>query len=69
MSNNAKLRVAVWDYVDEKSQNGEAVDVGTLAIALSSKYPQSGMTIGDICAEIEIALRANGTAEQRPAAE
>jgi hypothetical protein len=69
MSNSAKLRMAIWDCVDEKCQNSEAVDIGALALTLSSKYPQSGMTLGSICAEIEAAIKANGTSELRPAAE
>jgi hypothetical protein len=69
MGNNMKLRRAIWDYIDERTLNGQAVDIDNLALALSSRYPQSGMTIGDICVAIEAALRANGASAHRPAAQ
>jgi hypothetical protein len=61
MSNRERLREAIQETVSDAINGGRTIDVNDLAIKLSSKYSQSGLTINVICAEIAGGLaRING---------
>jgi hypothetical protein len=61
MSNRERLREAIQETVSDAINGGRTIDVNDLAIKLSSKYSQSGLTINAICAEIAGGLaRING---------
>src|SRR5262249_27514076 len=53
MSNRTALQTAIEELVDGLGAAGKVIDVNTAALQLSSKYPQSGMTIDEICRLIE----------------
>ncbi len=52
MSNRTALQSAIEDLVDGLGAAGKVIDWGA-ALQLSSRYPQSGMTLDDICRQIE----------------
>lgn len=47
------LERAITTSVKRAMTQGQSVDVNALAIRLSSKYPQSGITLDAICDRIE----------------
>lgn len=51
-----QIERAIQISVTRAMTRDQAVDVTALAIALSSKYPQSGITLDTICGQIEAAL-------------
>jgi hypothetical protein len=53
MSNRTALQNAIIDYVAGMEAAGNVIDVNAAAIKLSTAYPQSGMTIDEICRLIE----------------
>ena len=53
MSNRTALQNAILDYVAGMEGAGNVIDVNAAAIKLSTTYPQSGMTIDEICRLIE----------------
>jgi hypothetical protein len=53
MSNRTALQTAIEELVDGFEAAGKVIDVNSAALHLSSKYPQSGMTINEICRLIE----------------
>lgn len=57
MGNRELLIEAIGSEVILAAQEQNAVDVNYLAIKLSSRFPQSGMPINAICAEIETSLK------------
>ena len=60
MSNRTALQSAILDYVAGAEAAGTVIDVTAAAIRLSSEYPQSGLTIDDVCRAIEKAAVARG---------
>jgi hypothetical protein len=62
MSNRTALQTAIAELVDGFEAAGKVIDVNSAALHLSSKYPQSGMTIDEICRQIEeSAVRSRAT--------
>ena len=64
-----KLQHAIAGYVSAMKIAGKVLDAEEAAMTLSTKYPQSGMTIDDIAHEIErVAARFGAAllAEGRP---
>jgi hypothetical protein len=62
MSNRTALQTAIEELVDGLGAAGKVIDVNSAALQLSSKYPQSGMTIDEICRIIErSAVRSRAT--------
>jgi hypothetical protein len=62
MSNRTALQTAIEELVDGFGAAGKVIDVNSAALHLSSKYPQSGMTIDEICRLIEqSAVRSRAT--------
>ena len=57
MSNRDKLRDAIAAEATAVVAQNQPVNIAALALELSSRYPQSGITLDQICAEIETALR------------
>jgi hypothetical protein len=51
-STRLRLQKAIIRIVKRAARNGDKPNIDELAIRLSSKYPQSGMTVDEICAEI-----------------
>lgn len=51
-----QLERAISASVRRAITQGRAIDVNALAIRLSSKYPQSGITLDAICRRIEETL-------------
>ena len=62
MSNYVKLQSAIAGYVSAMKIAGKIVDAEEAAITLSTKYPQSGMTIDEIVHEIRRAAAKYGVA-------
>jgi hypothetical protein len=58
-TNRGRLQRAIIRIANRAVRGGEAPNVDAIAIRLSSRYPQSGMTLEAIVAEIqgEIAKR------------
>lgn len=52
------LERAIKTTVRHAMNQGDVVDVNALAITLSSKYPQSGITLDAICGQIEAIVAA-----------
>jgi hypothetical protein len=62
MSNRTALQTAIEELVDGFEAAGKVIDVNSAALQLSSKYPQSGMTIDEICRLIELsAVKSRAT--------
>ena len=62
MSNRTALHSAIEELVDGFAAAGKVIDVNAAAIQLSSTYPQSGMTLDQICRQIEqTAVRSRAT--------
>ena len=61
MSSYVKLQHAIAGYVSAMKIAGKNVDADETAMTLSTKYPQSGMTIDEIVHEIERAAAKFGT--------
>lgn len=56
-STRDQLQRAIF-HITRRTGNGQrALDVNDIALRLSSKYPQSGMTIDEICAQITSRLQ------------
>jgi hypothetical protein len=62
MSNRTALQNAIIDYVAGMEGAGNVIDVNAAAVKLSSAYPQSGLTIDEICRRIEEAAVRSGAA-------
>ncbi len=62
MSNRTALQNAIIDYVAGMEGAGNVIDVYAAAVKLSSAYPQSGLTIDEICRRIEEAAIRSGAA-------
>ena len=62
MSNRTALQNAIIDYVAGMEAARNVIDVNAAAIKLSSAYPQSGLTIDEICRLIEDAAVKTGAA-------
>jgi hypothetical protein len=60
MSNRTALQNAIIDYVAGMEGAGNVIDVNAAAVKLSSTYPQSGLTIDEICRLIEEAAVRSG---------
>jgi len=65
LTKRRQIERAIRLSVARATTQGEAVDVTALAIALSSRYPQSGITLDAICGQIEAALA--GAHDEPPA--
>jgi hypothetical protein len=62
MSNRTALQTAIEELVDGFEAAGKVIDVNAVAFQLSGRYPQSGMTIDEICRLIErSAVRSRAT--------
>jgi hypothetical protein len=53
MSNRMAIHWAIAEYVSDCVAHGIEVDVTAAALQLSAKFPQSGLTLDDICKMIE----------------
>jgi hypothetical protein len=62
MSNRERLQRVMRLYATRAIRRRQEVDVGKLALRLSSRYPQSGLPIHQICQQIE-AMLADATAQ------
>ena len=62
MSNYVALQSAIEGYVSAMKIAGKIVDADEAAIILSTKYPQSGMTIDEIVHDIQRAAAKFGAA-------
>ena len=62
VSNYVALQAAIAEYVFAMKVAGRIVDADEAAITLSTKYPQSGMTIDEIVHEIRRAAAKLGAA-------
>jgi hypothetical protein len=75
MSNRMAIQWAITEYVSDSVACGVEIDVTTAALQLSTKYPQSGYTLDDICTMIEEIALSDGNAvaadrvRQRPSPE
>lgn len=61
------LERAISASVMRAASQGRPIDVNDLAIKLSSKYPQSGITLDAICGRIEEIVAAGRTGHAMPA--
>ena len=67
MSNYQRLLAAIDQHVEAEVGAGRIVDANSAAISLSSKYPQSGITVGEIARLIEqAAVKAHGALYNGP---
>ena len=53
MPNRTAIQTAILDLVEGAASAGVVIDVDSVAIQLSTEYPQSGFVFDDICKLIE----------------
>jgi hypothetical protein len=69
MSNRTAIVLAIQDYVACCHADGKILDVNAAALELTREYPQSGLTINEICDQLEQAAIRRHVAllsERRP---
>jgi hypothetical protein len=69
MSNRTAIFLAIQDYVACCLADGKVLDVSAAALELTRTYPQSGLTINDVCEQLEHAAIARHVvllSQQRP---
>jgi hypothetical protein len=64
MSNRTAIQWAIAEYVSDSSARSIELDVTAAALQLSTKFPQSGYTLNDICQMIEALSMRDGKASQ-----
>ena len=65
-SNRTALHDAILDYVAGAEASGTVIDVSAEAVRLMIEYPQSGMTIDEVCLALERAAVAAGAVIMAP---
>ena len=65
-SNRTALQDAILDFVAGAEASARVIDVSTEVVRLMSEYPQSGMTIDEVCLALEWAAVAAGAAIMAP---
>jgi hypothetical protein len=53
MSNRMAIQWAIAEHVSDAATRGIELDVTAAAVQLSTKHPQSGYTLDDLCRMIE----------------